>query len=220
MATHSRHRRRSTGGFTLVEVSIVVVMVGILSAIAVVGYIRYRRQARMAEATNLISMIKAEQESYKNERGLYVSVSETVDSFYPAPTPGAFATMWGGPCANCLTKDGWESLPIKPDGPVMYGYATVAGVGEDIAASSSSSSSSSSSGGGKSKSGMMKTQSVLGTSPTDSTPVTIENSCSSISTTQPFYVIKAQGDTDGDHVACTVLALSCSNTLILTNEGE
>lgn len=206
-----RLRSRTSAGFTLVEISIAIVIIGILVAIATVGFVRYRRRAKMAEATNLVSAIKAEQHAYRTERGVYASVSNSVDSFYPAATPGNFKTEWGGPCSTCLDPHAWERLPVKPPEPVMYGYATVAGVGDDLKTSgavpspgfSSGDSLMSSSGGGEPDS-LAK----------------VSNDCATIEPTEPYFVIKAKGDTDGDGTSATVLALSCSNALILTNEGE
>jgi type IV pilus assembly protein PilA len=203
---HQRSTWRRKRGFTLVEVSIVVVCVGILAALALVGYIRYRRTARMSEATNLVSMIKSEQEAYKAEKGLYASVSKSSDAYYPATNPGAFVTAWGADCESCNDPRGWQRLNVRPSAPVMYGYATVAGVGADVTNSSSSS-------GGPD----FFTPGGGGGTPE---PASGDNDCASIAPTQPYFLIKAKGDTDGDGVAATVLALSCSNQVIVTNAGE
>jgi hypothetical protein len=72
----------------------------------------------------------------------------------------------------------------------MYGYATVAGVGADVTIDQMIP------GGGE------------------------DNECASIAPTQPYFLIKAKGDTDGDGIAATVIALSCSNQVIVTNAGE
>lgn len=200
--------RRGSRGFSLVEVAIVVVCIGVLAALAMVGFIRYRRTARMAEATHLVSNIKAQQEAYKAEKGLYAAISRTSDSFYPAANPGKFTTAWGGDCAGCFDPKGWSHLSVHVDGPVMYGYATVAGVGADVTSSSGGSSSGSSFWAGGSSGG------------TDDDDSTGDNQCATIAPTQPYFLIKAKGDTDGDGVAATVLALSCSNQVIVTNPGE
>lgn len=194
--------RRRTGlgrtrGFTLVELSIVVVAVGVLAAIAVVVFIRFRRSARMSEATNMVSMIKSEQEAYRNEKGLYAPVSDGSDSYYPATNPGAFTTAWGAPCTNCIEPNAWGKLHVKPSQPVMYGYSAVAGVGADI--------------------GRDVGSRVSGPSLPDRPT---SGPCTSIGETQPYYVIQAKGDTDGDGVASAVLALSCMDGLVLTNQGE
>lgn len=203
MAMQQRFRRNRTRGFTLVEVAIVVVVVGVLAAVALVGYIRYRRSARMSEATNLVGMIKSEQEAYKSEKGLYAAVSKNTDSFYPAPNPGKFATAWGGPCDGCNDPRGWTKLGVKPSAPVMYGYATVAGVGADVGPTPKA-----------------LDPDVVTAPKADDDDAPASDQCASIAPTQPYFIIKAKGDTDGDGIAATVLALSCTNQLILTNQGE
>jgi type IV pilus assembly protein PilA len=200
-------RSKNHAGFTLVEVSLTVVIIGILAAVALVGFVRYRRRARMAEATNLVTAIKAEQQAYKSERGVFATVSNDVDSFYPAASPGAFKTEWGGPCSNCVDANGWEKLPVKPPEPVMYGYAAIAGVGDELKTWLGTG------GPGPLKFGPPS-------APAAPPPPSASADCSTIEPTEPFFVIKAKGDTDGDGVASTVLALSCSNDLIVTNEGE
>lgn len=197
-------------GMTLVELSTVIVLIGILGAVALVGYIRYVRHARIAEATQLVATIRGEQESYRAERGVYYRVSTSPNAYYPASTPGKFMTSWGGPCAGCVSPDGWSTLNVHPSGPVMYGYATVAGVGADLGDSSSSSSGGGSSGG---------TPGVSG--PDDTPPSGVGSSyCTGIGATDPYFIVKAEGDVDGDGVKAHVLGLSCSNSLIVTNEGE
>ena len=188
---------------TLVEVSIVVVMVGILGSLATVGFTRYRRSARMAEAKNLVTGIRSEQEAFKTESGVYWTASISDTSFYPAASPGAFATQWGGPCGTCLTADAWTKLNVHPDKPVMYGYATIAGVGTELTAHTPGVSSSSSSSGGIGGPGVYGASSGGGD---DDDP---SSSCKTIKPTDPYYLVKAKGDTDGDGVSSTVLALSC-----------
>ena len=203
--------RQGTRGFTLVELSTVVVVVAILGAVALVGYIRYVRHARIAEATQLVGSIRTEQEQYRAEKGVYYQVSTTQDAYYPAATPGKFMTSWGGPCGGCVTPNGWATLNVHPSSPVMYGYATVAGVGADLGGSSSSSSS-----GGGGSSGFAGNPGVV---PPPS-PSPSSGYCSDIGATDPYYIVKAEGDVNGDGVKAHVLGLSCSNSLIITNEGE
>lgn len=62
-------RMRSSIGFTLVEILIVVVMLAILFAIAVPIYVRYVAQARAAEAQEAISAIWAASKVYNAQTG-------------------------------------------------------------------------------------------------------------------------------------------------------
>jgi len=115
-----RLRRR---GFTLVELSIVVAIVGVLAVIAVVGYRKYILHSKISEAQQMISAIRIAQEDYRAEKGTYANLGT---NFCPAGA-GTYNTKWGW----APTCDGgsarWEVLPVHVDGPVQFAYATVAG---------------------------------------------------------------------------------------------
>jgi len=120
-------RVASQRGFTLVELAVVVVIVGILAMIAVVAYRKLISSSRTAEATHMVNAIKVAQEAYHAETQQYANVSTGLDNTYPAATPGRFKTAWGGACNNCNNPPTWADLPVHVDGPVEFGYATVAG---------------------------------------------------------------------------------------------
>jgi len=64
-------RRSRSGGFTLVELMIVVAIVGVLSSIAIPSLQDYARRARRSEAfLNLAGIYKA-QKVYFTEQGMY-----------------------------------------------------------------------------------------------------------------------------------------------------
>jgi type IV pilus assembly protein PilA len=193
MHAFSSHRRRArlhARGFTLIELSVVVVVVGILAVLAILGYRRYTATARSAEAKHVTSGIRMAQEAYKTEKGIYAAVSSNDTSYYPAATPGKFVTAWGGPCGNCASGDpnGWKRLAVSPGEPVMFGYATVANIGGV--------------GGGVGVGAPM----IAGVMP--------------LAATDPFYVTVAWGDTDGNGIPCKVLSYSTSNVLVVQSEGE
>jgi Tfp pilus assembly protein PilE len=183
----------------LVELSVVVVLVAILAAIGAMSYRRWISTSRMSEATHVSANIRQSQEAYKAETGTYANVSSTITDYYPAANPGAFVTAWGGACGNCTAADAWTQIPVKPDGPVMYGYSTVAGVGGTVASAKSS----------KMASAMMA-----------SSASSLASATASVGATDPFYLVQAYGDTNGDGIACTVEGYSFSNDLVVTNEGE
>ena len=115
-------------GFTLIELMIVVVIVGILAALAVVGYRRLVTSSHVSEATNMVQSIRVAQEAYMGETQQYANISATLSSWYPLASPiGNQATAWGGKCTNCASNMDWSMLPLHVDGPVLFGYATVAG---------------------------------------------------------------------------------------------
>ena len=64
------HTRR--GGFTLIELMIVVAIIGILAAIAIPNFLKFQLRSKTGEAkTNLAAMRTAE-EGYFAEYGLYI----------------------------------------------------------------------------------------------------------------------------------------------------
>jgi prepilin-type N-terminal cleavage/methylation domain-containing protein len=117
---------RGSRGFTLVEMMIVVAIVGVLSVLAVVGYRKLVRSSHVSEATGMVQNIRVAQEGYHSETQQYAWVSNDLQSFYPAAPKFETVTMWGAACTNC--KIPWSALPVHVDGPVMFGYATIAGV--------------------------------------------------------------------------------------------
>jgi type IV pilus assembly protein PilA len=193
----ARHRlRHAQRGFTLIELSIVVVIVGVLAVLGILGYRRYVKTAHMAEATNLTNGIRAAQEAYKTEKGVYADVSADTDSFYPAVAPGQFVTQWGGDCKNCKNADvnGWKKLAVHSPDPVIYGYATVAGIG----------------GGNLITTPPPRNFSMQGPS----------GMATELTATDPYYVTVAWGDTDADGNPCIVLSYSTSGQLVVQSAGE
>lgn len=176
-----------------------VVVVGVLAVIGVIAYRRYIATARTSEATQLTTAIRAAQEAHKSESGLYAAVSNDTSSFYPAIAPGSFRTEWGAPCTNCAggDTDAWRKLSIHPAGPVMYGYASVAGVGGP---------------------------SLSSTPPPAAAAMAMASSISdaaaTLKATDPYYVTVAWGDSNADGNPCIVLSYSTSNQVVVQSEGE
>jgi type IV pilus assembly protein PilA len=113
-------------GFTLIEMMIVVVIVGVLATLAVVGYRKIVQSSHVAEATGMVQNIRVAQEAYKSETQLYANISKSLTDFYPAAPVYGVQSGWGGTCSNCNSGFTWTNLPLHVDGPVLFGYATIA----------------------------------------------------------------------------------------------
>jgi type IV pilus assembly protein PilA len=113
-------------GYTLVELLVVVVMVGVLATLATIGVRKYIFAAKTSEAINMIGSIKAAQEAYKDETFSYLDVSEgNLGAFYPMEKPGRTKHHWVEPSHPHAAR--WGALGISANSAVQFGYACVAG---------------------------------------------------------------------------------------------
>lgn len=199
-------QHRSSRGFTLVEMSIVVLIVGILATIGFVGYRRYVTHARMMEGTNMVSGIVAAQERYKAEAGVYVHINDPNACWYPR-TPGKYVTEWGGPCDCCARP--WDTFGLRPSGPVAFGFGSSAGVRaqDPIAAG----------GGGGGDLGAKPSVAAFfpggGGDAPDVPPTPLSSG--------PWFIIAGMADFDGNPVRKTMMIYDSDVKMIATsNDGE
>jgi len=117
-------------GFTLIEMMIVVVIVGVLATLAVVGYRKIVQSSHVSEATGMVQNIRVAQEAYKSETQQYANISSSLTDWWPqgavGPTNGTQFAWQGGTC-TCGQGYLWTDIPLHVDGPVLFGYATMAG---------------------------------------------------------------------------------------------
>jgi len=113
---------------------IVVAIVGILAVLGIVGYRKIILAAHTSEATHMVQSIRVAEETYHAEAQTYVATSaDGMTGLYPNATPTNTKMNWSTPtgaCADPLVTQSvncFALLPVHADGPVMYGYATVAG---------------------------------------------------------------------------------------------
>lgn len=129
--------KRRARGFTLIELMIVVVIVGILATLGVVGYRKMVNSAHTSEATQMLQSIRVAQESYRAETGGYAAISTNLDgTLCPVSTIKNEKVPWDPDCSGGVGK--WSLLPLHVDGPVLFRYTVVSGhAGESVPASPS-----------------------------------------------------------------------------------
>jgi type II secretory pathway pseudopilin PulG len=97
---------------------VVVVIVGILAAVAIPAFSSYVKRSKVTEATTFLGEIRQRQESYRNEFGAYTDLPPE-----PRMVPDAVAVDW-----NVAPGSAWNQLGARPDGPVRFVYSAVSGV--------------------------------------------------------------------------------------------
>lgn len=121
-------RRR---GFTLIELMIVVVIIGVLAVVAGTAYRRYLDSARTTEAYSMLGEIRNREEAYRAEFSAYVSEpAQSETALFPA-VDGASCRE---PCPKdvdpktATLPDWWKDLGINPGrAQLTCGYVAVAG---------------------------------------------------------------------------------------------
>ena len=108
------------GGFTLIELMIVVAIIGILAAIAIPNFLRFQLKAKSSEGKTNLAAIRTAEQSYYSEFGVFVSANAS-----PANPPQNVKTDFVNVDG---TNQGFDRLGWSPEGQVYfnYGVATAA----------------------------------------------------------------------------------------------
>ncbi len=109
----SLHTRK--GGFTLIELMIVVAIIGILAAIAIPNFLRFQLRARSSEGKTNLAAIRTAEEGYNAEFGTYLNAAAN-----PAGVPGSAKVVWNA--AFPTPVPGFDALGWSPEGEVYFMY--------------------------------------------------------------------------------------------------
>ena len=111
-------------GFTLVELAVVVVIIGVLAAFAVPRFLKSVERSKAAEAFSYLATIRTAQEHYHARQGIYADDLTNLDTEMDAPeyfTVGAVNV----PAAETDLQTGWEVTLTRSGSSAGYGAYTV-----------------------------------------------------------------------------------------------
>ena len=110
------------GGFTLIELMIVVAIIGILAAIAIPNFLRFQLKAKSSEGKTNLAAIRTAEESYFAEYGLYVSSDLS---------PPSHARNIKTNFTHAIADKGFDQVGWEPEGDVFFNYAVATATAND-----------------------------------------------------------------------------------------
>jgi type IV pilus assembly protein PilA len=130
-------KKRIAGGFTLIELMVVVAIIGILAAVAIPAFMKNARKAKTTEATTNIKKIAEGASSYYHEEMIAAGTAVPIARQFPGVGGVAGASGVAQPalaavhpcCPNkCApssvlwTDQVWQQLKFSMDDPHYYSY--------------------------------------------------------------------------------------------------
>ena len=130
-ASYSPQKRQRSRGFTLIEIMVVVVIMGILAALVVPKLMGRTDDARIAAAKQDISTIMQALKLYRLDNQRYPSTEQGLQALIVKPTSGPAANGWKtGGYIDKLPKDPWGN-PYQYLSPGLKGEVDVFSYGAD-----------------------------------------------------------------------------------------
>jgi prepilin-type N-terminal cleavage/methylation domain-containing protein len=110
-------------GFTLVELAVVIVIIGVLAAFAVPKFLQSVERSKAGEAYNYLAAVRSAQERYQAKEGTYTSTLAGLDIQMPAPK--YFSVGMVSPGSTGTLQSSWTLTLTRTGSSAGYGAYTV-----------------------------------------------------------------------------------------------
>jgi general secretion pathway protein G len=130
MHNEQTKRRKKKNGFTLVELMVVIVIIGLLATIVALNVLPSGDTARIQKAKADIATIEQGLELYRLQIGSYPTTSQGLQALVTAPAGADAARYQAGGYVKKLPKDPWGRDYLYAS-PGQHGAADVWTLGAD-----------------------------------------------------------------------------------------
>jgi general secretion pathway protein G len=113
MKRRTKIRNRARGGFTLIEILVVVAVLAVLAALVAPNVFGHLGTAKDAAARSQMEMLGAALDAYRLDNGRYPTTAQGLDGLMAEPTIEPRPRNWRGPYLR-------RSVPLDP-----WGFAYV-----------------------------------------------------------------------------------------------
>ncbi len=131
MMSYKGSNKTRSAGFTLIEVMVVVVILGILAAIVVPKIMDRPDQARIVKAKQDLRALEAALNLYRLDRFSYPTTDEGLEALANPPAGTQSSAKWkSGGYVDRLPKDPWNN-PYQYLNPGIHGTIDIYTLGKD-----------------------------------------------------------------------------------------
>lgn len=110
-------------GFTLVELAVVIVIIGVLAAFGVPRFIKSVERSKAAEAFAFAAAVRSAQERYHSREGTYAAAIADLDIKFSVPKYFTVGTVTAGTTGSL--EDSWTLTFTRTGASAGYGEYTI-----------------------------------------------------------------------------------------------